>query len=397
MCAARIVVGAGPDALDAAAELATTGVAVTLVLEPGAAREVPVERDSTRGVALDGRVARLPMRPRDLVLLAGGAAPSILAGYARARLGRRRRQLAGVGIEERTYEDWVRRRMGSAAHDLLYASYAARRFGAPSQELSVSVARIHHGARPVLVAADRAAAEVEIRVASVRRLVVDGGRVSRIDLDEGAIECEGPIWIARSPATIARWLGDALDPTFRVDTQRLVADTAVRVVLRGDARQLPDELHVLDRNARFFRVRRTEGGAAFHARVPAGDTVDESAWIDAAIASAATFGSFSSGDARVDVRIDAEPRWLAGTHARLRRVIGAWESLGIAGVGRAGTMALVDRATEIAFARALAEEEESQRELHRRLLDPPGQDGGPGRESAPVRRALNVSRSTRCS
>jgi hypothetical protein len=65
------------------------------------------------------------------------------------------------------------------------------------------------------------------------------------------------------------------------------------------------------------------------------------------------------------------PRWLAGTHARLRRVLAAWSSLGITGVGRSGTMSLVDRATRIAFARALARDEADQRELHRRLLDPP--------------------------
>ena len=369
MSDARIVVGAGPDALDAAAELAATGAAVTLVLEPGSPRLDPTESVATRGVALDGRVAPLPMRKRDLVRLLGDAAPGVLADYARARLARRRRQLAGVGIEERTYEDWVRRRMGTAAHDLLYAAYAERRFGAPTPDLSVSVARLHHGgsASAEVAPADPVQMRsVEVRSGSVRRLVVDGGRVRRIELDDGSIDCDG-LWIARSPATVAHWLDDALDPALRVDAQRLVADTAVRVVLAGDVPL--DEIHALDRDVPFFLVRRAADGAAFHVRAPG--PVDESAMVDAVSVAAAKLGSFSTHDARVEVVADAEPRWLAGTHARLRRVLAAWSSLGIIGVGRSGTMSLVDRATRIAFAHALARDEADQRELHRRLLDPP--------------------------
>jgi len=367
MSDARIVVGAGPDALDAAAELAATGAAVTLVLEPGSPRVDATESVATRGVVLDGRVASLPMRKRDLVRLLGDRAPTVLADYARARLARRRRQLAGVGIEERTYEDWVRRRMGAAAHDLLYAAYAERRFGAPTSELSVSVARLHHGAPPNPAHLDPADTRgVEIRSASVRRLAVEDGRVRRIDLDDGSIDCDG-LWIARSPATIARWLGDALDPALRVDANKLVADTAVRVVLAGD---LPlDEVHVLDRDAPFFLVRRKDAGAAFHVR--AHGPFDPTAMIDTVSVAAARLGSFDTHDARVEIVVDAEPRWSTGTHARLRRVLAAWSSLGIAGVGRSGTMSLVDRATRIAFARALARNEADQRELHRRLLDPP--------------------------
>ena len=62
MSDARIVVGAGPDALDAAAELAATGAAVTLVREPGAPGLEPTEPLANRGVSLDGRVVPLPMR-----------------------------------------------------------------------------------------------------------------------------------------------------------------------------------------------------------------------------------------------------------------------------------------------------------------------------------------------
>jgi hypothetical protein len=366
MSDARIVVGAGPDALDAAAELAATGVAVTLVLEPGSPRADAAESVVTRGIALDGRVAPLPMRRRDLVRLLGDAAPSVLADYARARLARRRRQLMGVGIEERTYEDWVRRRMGAAAHDRLYVAYAERRFGAPTHELSVSVARVHHSGPAPTHVDPIDARGVEVRSGSVRRLVVEAGRVRRIDLDDGSIDCDG-LWIARSPATIAHWLGDALDPALRVDANKLVADTAVRVVLAGD---LPvDELHVLDRDAPFFLARRGADGVAFHAR--ADGPVDQTAIVDAVAVAAAKLGSFHSHDARVEIVPDAEPRWLAGTHARLRRVLTAWTSLGIAGVGRSGTMSLVDRATRIAFARALVRNEADQRELHRQLLDPP--------------------------
>jgi hypothetical protein len=365
---ARIVVGAGPDALDAAAELAATGAPVTVLLAPESERSAVIERVATRGLALEGRVVPLPMRKRDLVRLLGDAAPTVLADYARARLARLRRQLAGVGVEERTYEDWVRRRMGGAAHDHLYAAYAVHRFGAPSHELSVSVARVHHWGPAPAPASPADARGVEVRWGSVRQLVVEAGRVRRIELDDGSIDCDG-LWIARSPSTIAQWLGDALEPALRVDAQRLIADSEVRVVLAGNLAL--DEIHVLDRDAPFFRVRRTPEGAAFHLRVPPGNPVHEAGIVDAVSAAAAKLGSFSTQDARFAIAVDSAPRWLAGTHARLRRVLAAWSSLGIAGVGRSGTMSLVDRATEIAFARALARGEADQRELHRRLLDPP--------------------------
>ena len=420
----RVVIGSGPDALRAAAVLAAGGAKVTLLqsgatpsglthadlpVGTGLVHVPPEERGAVeeilgplsaapaadRGVTARGFLARLPMSPTDIPRL---LPPEAVAPSARRWLGVRARiataQIIGGGAEERTYRDWVVRRMGAPALQHLYRSYAERRWGAPIDELAASVARVHHGlpheGEPMVPTSGwaamhaRAVSLIEgaggsIQLgADVRGLRVEDGRVVAVALAEGEVPVSGPLWIARAPVVISGWLGEAADSGMRVDSHELGVRHALQVSLRGPSDTLPTELHVLDEGAPFYRVVRHPGlanTAVFHATLaPDAEAPPAEMVADRFIRSAREqgLGEFSPEGVRVE-RIEAHhPVWLIVCHARLRRVLLRWRALGIVGVGRAGLFSPLDAAAQIRVARAYrGEADPDQREVHRLYVEPP--------------------------
>ena len=76
--------------------------------------------------------------------------------------------------------------------------------------------------------------------------------------------------------------------------------------------------------------------------------------------------------ARVERLVEWVPVWSRICHARLRRLILAWQGLGIVAVGRAGTFTPMDPGTEVGLVHRYANERvPDQREALRALLEPP--------------------------
>jgi len=420
----RYVIGIGPDALRAAAVLATGEHRVSLLtagsspsgrglssLPVGTGRircrpeaRATVERvlgplapfpDGGRGVALGGSVHRLPLSQATVpTLFPAAALPGAARTWAAARMRNATRQLMGSGTEERSYRDWVVRRMGVSAYAALYRSYAERRWGLPAEELSVAVARLFHGlpdeAEPWMVAAGergateqaesvirRAGGEIQTGVA-VQGLVVSGGRVAAVRTAEGEIPVEGPLWIARAPSVVVGWLGDALESGPRVDGAALRSRQLVQVSFQGDVSRLPAEIHVLDEGAPFYRAVRPAGTQdliVLHATLDAGVEAPPPRLVaDRFVPSARQLGlgSLDPDSVQVEVLPEQQPVWGRVCHAHLRRLLLRFRELGVVLVGRSGVFGYLDPGAEIELAAQYRDEESpDQREAQRALTDPP--------------------------
>ncbi|MCB9779128.1 MAG: hypothetical protein H6742_11240 [Alphaproteobacteria bacterium] len=422
----RVVIGAGPDALRVAAVLATRGHAVRLLQQgPGASglrwpelpqdngrlRTSPDARDTVErvlgplveapdpglGILKDGQVHRLPLRRRELP----GLLPAEqLVGAARAFLRRRSKNatedlVAGGGQEERTYRDWVVRRMGEPTYRSLYQDHARRRFGRSPDTLSVAAARLHHavpdpGPHQVVggryhVALQEAAARITdaggsidsgVRIAGLD--VVDG-RVHAVRLQKGApVPVEGSLWVARPPSVVVGWLPDDVAAPLRVDAGLLTTCDLQVVCLKGEVDGLPETLHVLDEGAPFWAVVSPYGikeYALFLTTVPRDAPARPADELAAEIAAAAErlgVGRFETDGVRVERVADHQPSWPQGAHGRLHRLVRGFDALGIVGVGRTGTLGFIDPAGEIAHALSLTGDAPlSPREAMRVHVDPP--------------------------
>ncbi len=420
----RVVVGSGPDALLSAAVLAGAGLRPVLVLAGGPEGglglrhpELPAgtgrmrldegdralaERavgalveapDPSRAVLAEGRVRRLPLSPAEVHrLFPREARVPAARAWARRRARLALNSLLGGGQEERTHRDWVVRRMGAVAWHHLYRGYAERRWGAPSERLGVAVARLFHGTpdpgphlvagggpRVALEAARQAVLDAGGRVihAPVRGLVVADGRVAAVRAGDEEVPVDGPLWVAASPAVVAGWLGEALEPEVAHDAAKLVALPGARVALAGDAADLPEEVHVLDERAPFWRVVTPYGVervAIFDYTGPAAGAVDDEALARRTAEAAAEvgLGRFTTEGARVERLADHAPLWRPGVHAVLRRVLLAWRRLGIVAVGRGGAFRDLDPGEVIGLAaRYAGEDDPDQLEVHRQRLMPP--------------------------
>lgn len=417
----RVVFGSGLGALRVAVALARRGEPV-LWLDPSRAPSPEVEPTLERGpwrapageaapleaivgplrpapgrvrlASWGARSARLPLSLADRLRFVGlrhARAPA--ERLVRARVRNALAEALGGGLEERTYEDWVVRRVGRPLFARRYASYARRRWGRDPGALSASTARWHHFvqhdqrlvaapeptvAAAALSAALEAAGGVRKVGAQLSRLHVEQGRVVTVELDGGErILCSAAPWLALDPAAVAGLLDPAdLPADLRVIARRcLNLDRVVVEVPDPDARE-DEELHVLD-DAPFWAVLRGGGRAQLISTIDPTAPWDEADHLRRCADAGHLMGLALRIDERTAVRrvAGAQPSWGPQTHAYLRDVLLGWERLGIVAFGRQGAMADLDPLEELAHALSLmgpgAEgAEPDQREAQRVFAEP---------------------------
>ena len=421
MAEKRLVIGSGPDGLRAAAVLASGGYSVTLLQEgatpSGLSRpnypndagwmRVPDEAwsaveavlgpvvespDPMRSVSCGRRRYRLPMKPQNIPrLLDKHVLLPAARAWLQARAAAASSDLLGGGMEERSYRDWVVRRMGGPAYHHLYRDYAFRRWGWDPEGLSSALAQVHHavpdegpfqvpggGYDTVLQNACNAitgaggAIHTNVKVTGIR---LEDGKVAALTTTEGEHAVEGQLWVALDAMTVCRLLGEACTEGMRVDAEHLMVGTAAVTALRGEVDGLPDELHVLDEGAPFWQVvvpYGVEKTAFFHSTFPSPDGLPPASELVrrcAASASALGIGDFSEEDAHVEWLPRWMPIWRQGSHARYRRLLRIFQDMGIVGIGRSGAFSPMDPGTEIALVHRLMSDPD-QLEAHRLLLDP---------------------------
>lgn len=419
----QVVIGSGPDALRAAAALAATGQPVLFLQQastPTGLRHprlpngtgwmrVPTEDRATveavlgptvdapdplRAVMRRGHRYPLPLQRWQVGrLLERHARLPALQAWLRARTQNTSADLTGAGQEERSYDDWVVRRMGGPAYHHLYRDYARRRWGWEPTDLSASLARVHHaspdpgpfqvaggGYDEVLLTAEQVIKQAGGEIvcdAQVEGLDFTDGRVSAVRAGGDAVAVDGIVWAAADSVTLCDWMGDAASTSMRVDASFLPMHDVAVIALRGEVDGLPDELHVLDERAPFWRVvvpYGIEKTALFHVVLPDGHQDNDAELIDQVLRSANEIGldTFSGADAQIERLHAWQPAWRRNSHARLRRLLRALRPAGVVWVGRGGAFDDVDPGTEIRLAASYAgDPDPDQAEVHRLLLDPP--------------------------
>ena len=421
--AMRVVIGAGADALRAAASLSVAGHSVLLLQESGTEHglthpdlpegtgrlSVPSELRSQvekvtgplvdapsirRAVSRSGRIAQLPMAVGDVPkLFPSDDLADVGRQFFQQRLRNALIPLTGGGQEERTYRQWVERRMGQPAFAHAYSHYAERRWGLPGDDLSVAVARLHHNPHGVVgttvlggngvESLERLSSLIresggEIRCgANVRGFKVDEGRVVAVRVGRRNIAIEGPVWVARPHSVVADWLGDALGKGARVDARTLQTLDRVQVAFETRTTLAADEIHILDEVAPAWRVSQVYGAgqtAVFHMNLGPDERPPD---LNDLVALGASLGlsDLDVGSARIERLKDWVPVWAPVVHPRLRRLSLAFAELGVVAVGRRGTFSPLDVGAEVLLATRYSDETSpDQREALRAMLAPPIRD-----------------------
>ncbi|MEC9391081.1 MAG: hypothetical protein VX944_13500 [Myxococcota bacterium] len=419
-----LVIGSGMDALRAAAMLASTGASVCLLQESetphGLAHPELDEGDGRlriessfrtaaegvlgpltegepvrRSVAKNGSLQALPLRRLGVArLFERDHFSDTGLRFLERRLRNNLIPLTGEGQEERTYREWVIRRMGEPAYRHAYAPYAERRWGLKGDMLSVAVARAFHNPQsesPVLrvkagpeSAIARATAVIEnnggeiVTSATVRAMEVKDGRVVSVRVGRKKYGAgDGPIWVARTPSVVATWLGDALDSGGHVDANCLEAHDRVRIAMTASWDGAAEEVHLLDPDAVGFRVSRLPGNDTTvvvdltmspYAPDPNLDDV-------ARCVRGLGWRDVDPTTARIERHHEWVPLWAPVVHPRLRRLSLSFRELGVAMVGRRGTFAPIGPGTELMIAaRYSGDPDPDQREAMRVLFAPPVKD-----------------------
>ncbi|MBN1336204.1 MAG: hypothetical protein JXB39_09610 [Deltaproteobacteria bacterium] len=362
-------------------------------LEPLAAPE--------RALAVGGRMHRLPLRPGQLLSILGPSATGAATwGFARVRAREAMGGVIGSWSEIRSYRDWVSWRYGEPLFQGLFGPYCARRWGPPDQ-VGAALARWYHGvasahawvtpSEGVSARFERARHEVEAKGGSVRsglpvrRLVVRDGHVAAVLLaGNRRSRVEGTLLVASPPAEVATWLGEALPEPIRIHVARLGHRHGLQVLVPAEDAELPDEVHLVGHGGPFFRITRPGRLPAYrdlagHLLLHAALDPEDPLWtatdreVEAAARSALEeIRGIHLNAGRVVVRRQPadEPCWSLATTPSWIRARAAFASLGIVGVGRAGTFGHLDPLGEVRFLDALLADVPVG-EAHRLHVDPP--------------------------
>lgn len=403
-----VVVGGGPGALRAAAALAASGRAVTLLQEgPDVGGrgdlDVPIGRGISpaagtlaervfgafhqvealeRAVLLDGRLRALPLSRADVArYVPATRLPTAALSWGRTRGASELRKLIGGGHEQRTYRDWVVQRFGEPVYEQFYKAYCQARFGDPEQ-VSCNVARRFHGeALDVALYAPASGAEARLEGVDVRtNVAIRAINGAQVETDAGVFT--GAVHVDVNPRRVVGWLGGQVAPELINDVGFLGARHRVQVLLCAEAG--PFETHVLG-GAPFYRVLRygnlpgydaLSGTISVHYSVEDGDPLLSASVEDVAMRTVDALRAVgieaSPEGARVQVVRDHDPAWNGNHLVRMRRYLLALEDLEITPVGRAGLHAFMDLATEFAWLEGvLAEERPSLRAIYRDVVEPP--------------------------
>ena len=362
---------------------ATGSHVVQEVCGPTTPSQVP-----SMGLLASGRTLRLPLQPAEVTrILPAGHRRTVAKSFLRARARNTLATVVGGGQEERSYRDWVVRRMGEPAYTLLYADYAERRWGRSGGELSASLARVVHGiggesqrVRPVdardhgVVRAEAIlnASGATILDTGVRRFHIDNATVASVELDDAFLDTtETTVWTTLPPARVAACLGPDCPSAARHLAPTLSTRSAARLRLSGASPSAPDEVHILDPAPCWRLVRAPDDPKHWVVSTYTGlsDALLEDVRDFAAQAGLIEAGGAVVAAAELPGGMSA---WGRLDHARLRTVLDALRPLRLRLTGSAGTLSPLDPPDLVAHVCHLQDHgAESHQEAWRAIAAPP--------------------------
>ena len=176
-------------------------------------------------------------------------------------------EVVGGGMEERSHKDWVVRRMGEPAWRHLYRSYAERRWGLPSEQLSVSLARMYHGGtdnQAVQVVGggyDQALEQAQKCLLAGGGALTVGQKIVRVEAQRAGFKPS--IWMMGPPLILMgiygfvphrkkRLVGSVTNcPRYSKSCTALCSASCNASGSLRETRDMPMELHILDERASF--------------------------------------------------------------------------------------------------------------------------------------------------
>jgi hypothetical protein len=430
-----VILGGTPAALRAAAFLAGRGAAVRYLgvdaTGPSPRSEAPFESGAfavgrapddvprletvfgtlspfvpRRALLFEGRTWDLPLSPATLARMLGArGAARLAAGVVQARARRRLGNVFDMGLEERSYVDWLERRLGPVLVQRVFGPYARKRYGADPADLTAWLAwATHAGAGPVryvtpagTAAAREHAARDRILDAggeilegvAIEGVEVEKGRITGVCTDVGREHVDRLLLVDEAPRASTPWLpDDVAGEAWRFDAGRLDTAHEVRVTFAAALNDLPFELHVVDAHLPFWRVTRPsllpEGHCDERVAVDLTLSGVDPLWCgtDGALAEAVR-GALSglvdvelSGAVVARVR-DGVPIHRLTSQPSLVRRLDVCDALGWVGVGARGAFRHLDPALELALLAGVLDTAPPdgravwQREVHRNLFERP--------------------------
>lgn len=360
---------------------------------------VPVEAD--RAVAFGGQLFELPLYPPDIARMLGPKAARAAAGLLRSRLEQRLGNVFDLGNEERSYAQWLQRRLGGTLVSSLYLDYARRRYGTDPAGLSAWLGWATHS-RPAAkqwfapregqratrrFQRDRvlAAGGEVLEGVGVQAFELDDRRVVAVMAETGREHVDRRVWVERTPREIADLLPpDLIDEPWRYDLTRLGSAHAVEVTFGVDRTDLPFETHLLDTGPawRILRPGVLPGESDAMIRVDLTLSEDDPLWAgeDAALVEAAraSVGDLVSlGTATVRRHEHAVPISSLVTALSLGRRLDTLDAMGIVGIGARGAHRSMTPADEAALLLDIESRPApdnklaAQREAHRQRFERP--------------------------
>ena|GEM_PF-4439894 len=306
--------------------------------------EKPVESDflepiSLRGeeplgkeIAADGSIFcrgerfSLPLRPWVVPrLIPEGMRKNVGAQWLEAKTRSISSVIMGGGREERSYSDWISRRMGEEVYRLLYDAYIRKRFGFEGHELSAGLARILHfqnsKKKHFLYSAPKTAEEVRWE-SNIECFGVKNSKIDSVRINGTHHHIDGPLYVALPIHQILALLPE-VPKTITVDASHLCYQDQGLMKVEGDFQKFSTYTHYLDPDHPWVLLYRVHERQALIWFCPSHEK-------EALQRAAAESLSLISQH----YRTSWIPVWRAQSHFRYRRIATYLEKMGITLVGK---------------------------------------------------------------
>ena len=283
------------------------------------------EIDMKRSIYNHGERFSLPIKPWLLPrLVPDGALKNTGKQWLEAKTRSISSVIMGGGREERSYFDWVSRRMGEEVYRHIYSAYIYKRFGSSGAELSAGLARVLHfgssGKKQIVYGAPKNSEQVTWGC-TFERFSIERNRITSVVINSEQHNVEGRLYIAL-PVTRILALLPNVPKSIEVDAHHLRYQDQGMFLVEGENERAA-AIHYLDKDHPWI-VRYC---------LPSGDSL---IWFDPEQEREA-----QEELERVGLTIKSRwirsswvPVWGKQSHFRYRRVAAFLESLGITLVGK---------------------------------------------------------------
>ena len=315
------------------------------------------KQEYSQGIYTKGHHFALPLKTRDLAfLLPEGKKLAVTKEWVQAKTRSLSSVILGGGREERSYEDWVVRRMGKEGYQNLYAPYISKRFSSDGSSLSAGLARILHfsSGTPSRFIVQHTLARDASWNQEVQEILLKEEKVYSLRINDRVVPIEGKLKVAYSIPQVLDILPDA-PMSIRVDAKYIRYTDKKTCLIEGDFSSFTNQTYFLDAHDPLISMQKIS---------------QKMAWVEVChgVDISARLQQLSAKVLSTSHKRDWTPIWGSQSHFRYRRIACYLESLGIELVGR---RALFSHKSNYELAELDLQRNESLSEYLRLQIEPP--------------------------